>query len=122
MTIENTLIDKTLKELLQKNVRLQFKSKPFKQGKLLLYQQNNYYISLLLQNSKKGNVKFEIPIPYHVESWPDEKLVYFDYRLSTLSKKKDSLYQQLKSVRPTKISKYYDSILEIIILPDMEAV
>ena len=118
MTIENTEIEKTLKKLLQKNVSLQFKNKLFKQGKLILFQQNNYHISLLLHSSKKGDIKLEVPIPYNVEEWIDDNLVYFDYRLTTLSQRKDELLQQLKSIKPLKTSKYYNSILEIVILPD----
>lgn len=107
-----------LKKLLQKNVKLQFKNKAFKSGKLLLYKQNNYHLSLLLHNDKKGSVRFEIPIPFQVESHLDEGAVYFDYRLATLAKRKEPLLQQLKEVEPAKNSKYYDSILEILIQAD----
>jgi hypothetical protein len=122
MTIENTYIEKVLKSLLQKNIRLQFKNKVFKSGKLILFKQSNYHLAFILHSHKKGNVKFEIPIPFAVEYWPEDHLVYLDYRLGTLAKRKEELLQQLKSVSPVKNSKYYDSILEIDILPDEEII
>ena len=118
MTIDGTQIDEVLKKLLQKNVKLQFKNKIFKSGKLLLYKQNNYHLSILLHNDKRGSVRFEIPIPFQVESWLDDGIVYFDYRLATLAKRKEPLLQQLRGVEPAKNSKYYDSILEIVIQSD----
>ncbi len=122
MSIDGTLLDETLKNLLQKNLRLSFKNKPFKLGKLLLYHQNNYFLSLLFHNHKKGNVKFEIPIPYCIESWPDEDVIYFDYRLSALSKKKDNLLKLLREIKCTKETKFYDSIMEITILANTEII
>lgn len=122
MTIENTYIETVLKSLLQKNIRLQFRNKVFKTGKLILFKQNNYHLAFILHSHKKGNIKFEIPIPFAVEYWPEDKLAYLDYRLSTLAKRKGDLLLQLKKVNPVKNSKYYDSILEIDILPDEEII
>lgn len=122
MNIEDTQTDKILRTLLQKNIKLHFKNKVFKQGKLLLFKQNNYFIVMTMNNKKKGTINFEIPIPFNIETWKDENLVYFDYRLSALSKKKTDLLAKLKDIKCAKESKFYDSILEINILPDGEAI
>lgn len=119
MTIDETIIDEVLRSLLQKNVKLHFKNKVFKQGKFLLYKQNNYHLVFTLQNSKKGNIKFEVPIPYNIETWSDESTVYFDYRLIALAKKKDGLLNELQSIKTAnKESKFYDSIMEIQVIPN----
>jgi len=87
---------------------------------MLLYKQNNYYLSLLFHNIKRGNIKFEIPIPYNIEMWLDEDIIYFDYRFSALAKRKEGLLDMLKNTTCIKESRFYNSILEIYVLPNEE--
>ncbi len=79
-------------------------------------------MGIILQNNKRGNIKFEIPLPYEVEHWPDDNQIFFDYRLIALAKKKNELLDKLKNVQGSKESKFYNSILEIIILPNEELI
>ena len=114
MTIYGTQIEKACKYLLQKDIIIDIKNKTYKQGKLLLFYQRNFYITFVMNTPKKLKEKIEIPIPYGVEMHEDEQLVYFDYRIKTLSKHAPEIETNL-IVYPKKISgnKFWDSILSI---------
>jgi len=113
MMIENTIIEDTLKRLLQKNISLYIKEKCVKSGKLLLFKQNNYHLELTIQR-KDGEIKrFEIPIPFNIEEWEEDNLIYFDYRLTTLAKGNNKLKKLLSTMPRDGNNKYYDVIVEI---------
>jgi hypothetical protein len=114
MTIYGSNIEKACKFLLQKSITIDIKNKTYKQGKLLLFYQRNFYITFVMDTPKKAKEKIEIPIPYGVELHEDENLVYFDYRIKTLTKNAPEIETNLL-VYPKKISgnKFWDSILLI---------
>jgi len=114
MTIYGTSIEKACKYLLQKNITIDIKNKPYKQGKLLLFYQRNFYLTFVMDTIKKLKEKIEIPIPYEIEIHEDEQLVYFDYRIKTLAKHAPEIETNLL-VYPKKITgnKFWDSILLI---------
>jgi hypothetical protein len=114
MTIHGTNIEKACKFLLQKKVVMEVKNKNYKQGKIILFYQKNFYITFVMETAKKSNEKVEVPIPYDVELYADENLVYFDYRIKTLAKHAPEIETNLL-IYPKKISgnKFWDSILLI---------
>lgn len=114
MTIQGTDIEKACKFLLQKEIVIELKNKTHKQGKVVLFYQKNFYITLVMNTLKKEKEKVELPIPYGVEFYEDEDLIYFDYRIKTLSKHAPEIETNLL-VYPKKISgnKFWDSILLI---------
>jgi hypothetical protein len=114
MTIHGTNIEKACKFLLQKNIVMEVKNKIYKQGKIILFYQKNFYITFVMETAKKKNEKVEIPVPYDVEIHEDENLIYFDYRIKTLAKHAPEIEANLL-VYPKKISgnRFWDSILSI---------
>jgi hypothetical protein len=114
MTIYGTKIEKACKFLLQKEISIDIKNKVYKQGKLLLFYQRNFYLTFVMDTAKKEKEKIEIPIPYEVELHENENLVYFDYRIKTLSKHAPEIETNL-IIYPKKITgnKFWDSILLI---------
>lgn len=114
MTIQGTDIEKACKFLLQKEIVIELKNKTHKQGKVVLFYQKNFYITLVMNTLKKDKEKVELPIPYGVEFHEDEELIYFDYRIKTLSKHAPEIETNLL-IYPKKISgnKFWDSILLI---------
>jgi hypothetical protein len=114
MTIYGTKIEKACKFLLQKEISIDIKNKVYKQGKLLLFYQRNFYLTFVMDTPKKEKEKIEIPIPYDVELHENENLVYFDYRIKTLSKHAPEIETNL-IIYPKKITgnKFWDSILLI---------
>ena len=113
MNINDTYLEEVCKDLLQLNLSFEFNDKPFKQGKLIIFQQKNFHINFILENDKKIQEKIEIPIPYKVESHlSDDGLVYFDYRLKTLSKNAPDLENYLRVYgSSTQSNKFWNSIL-----------
>jgi hypothetical protein len=114
MSINGTLLETCCKALLQKNLTLEIKNKTYKQGKLLIFQQKNFYLTFILENSKSKNEKVEIPIPFDVENHMDDGLVYFDYRIKTLSKYCPEIETNLLFFpNKSKNNKFLDTILTI---------
>jgi len=115
MNISSTKIENACTFLLQKNVGFELKNKTFKQGKITLFNQRNFYLIFLLTSHKNNKEKIEIPIPYDVEIHEDDNLVYFDYRIKTLSKYTPDIEHLLKiqGMGALKNNKFWDTILTI---------
>ena len=114
MTITKTPLEDACKFLLQKNLTLELGNKTFKQGKLILFYQKNFYLTFLMDTVKKQREKIEIPIPYDVEIHEADDLVYFDYRLKTLAKHAPEIEMYLKVYSSKKTSnKFWNTILTI---------
>jgi len=99
---------------LQKKASFEINNKNIKEGKILLFYQKNFYLTLILDTAKKNNEKFEIPIPYGVEIHPEDNLIFFDYRIKTLSKNSPETEGFIKKVFSKKSSnKFWNTILTI---------
>lgn len=114
MNISSTNIEEACKFLLQKEIALEFNNKVFKKGKMLLFFQKNFFLTLILSNTKKERDKIELPIPYNVEIHEEDDLIYFDYRIQTLCKFTPDLENILKVYASKTVSnKFWNSILTI---------
>lgn len=120
MTISDTHLEEVLKSLLQKNLKFNLNNKQFKKGKFILFKQNNYHIEFTIDKGDKDFKKFEVPIPFDVEQWDDDGLVYFDYRFTTLAKNDKELHRLLLSLPKDGNNKFYDKIMEIEVLDGEE--
>jgi len=95
---------------LQKQVAFTIGEKVIKKGKLLLFRRVHYYIQISLMSDKNIRENFEIPIPFRVENYKEDGLLYFDYRLTSLTTK-------ILPPIPTKVtSSYFNKILELSVL------
>lgn len=96
-----------LTKCLQQRISLRINNKTVKRGRFLLFRRNHFFIQITILNEKNQRESFEIPFPLKAESYDEEGLLYFDYRLSSLNLK--------SSIFPTKkvSSTYYNKILEI---------
>lgn len=112
MSIYDTNIEKACKFLLQKNITIEIKNKIHKRGKLLLFYQRNFYLTFVMHTQKKEKEKIELPIPFEVEFYEKDNLVYFDYRIKTLAKFAPEIETNL-IIYPKKNSgnKFWDSIV-----------
>lgn len=107
LTINNIAIEPLLMSCLQKHVSVHLNNKTIKKGKLLLYRKVHYFIQLALLSDKNNRENFDIPIPFNVENYIDEGILYFDYRLSSLPTK------ELPRIPEKNTSTYLDKIIEI---------
>ena len=92
---------------LQKNLNFIINHKIIKKGKLLLFKRFHYFIQITLMNEKNVRENFDLPIPFKVESYTDEGLMYFDYRLKALE------VEFLPNIPEKVHSIYFNKILEI---------
>jgi len=114
MTIYGTPLETACKFLLQKTLHLELGTKTYKQGKLILFYQKNFYLTFVMDTAKKKNEKVEVPIPFGTEIHEEDNLVYFDYRIKTLAKHAPEIETNL-IVYPSKVAgnKFWDTILTI---------
>jgi hypothetical protein len=96
-----------LVSLLQKNLNFLINNKLVRKGKLLLFRRVHYFIQIALMSEKGNRENFEIPIPFKVENYSEEGLLYFDYRVKSLE------VDDLPRIPDKVSSMYYDKILEI---------
>jgi hypothetical protein len=92
---------------LQKPIALSVKNKNIKRGRLLLFRRAHYYIQLSLETLKNSRENIDIPIPFNVECYEREGLMYFDYRVSSLN------VGSLPKIPEKLNSVYLNNILEI---------
>ena len=94
-------------EHLQKPLTFVLNNKTVKKGRLILYKRVHFYIQITIINSSNERENFDIPIPFKVEDYTSEGLLYYDYRLSSL--------RLSTKLNPTKkiSSSYFNKILEI---------
>lgn len=116
--LENQL-DAILKKYFQKQIELLVDDVVIKQGQFLLFRNllyhNNYFFELHIR--RKGKIdSIKIPYPFAIEEYPDEQLIFLDYRNKTLLKNQPALLSKLHTFIDTQSnekSKFYNKILEL---------
>jgi hypothetical protein len=107
MYLEQIPGEKFLTDCLQKNVSFCINNKALKRGRLLLFKRFHYFIQISLLTERGLRENFDIPIPFKIDSYRDEGLMYFDYRLKSLE------VDYLPMIKEKVSSAYFDKILEI---------
>jgi hypothetical protein len=66
-------------------------------------------------NGRDNKENFEIPIPFKIEYYPEENIMYFDYRIRSLAGNNKEIEDRLSNVklRGVQPTQYYNKILEI---------
>lgn len=103
-------LDNYFKPLLQRNIQLVLRSKPYKRGRLINFKLSGCYISFVMHTEKKKET-FEIPFPFAIKQ--NNNSVFFDYTLETLSEQDYDLLVNLKTVSQVKKCKFYNTALTI---------
>jgi hypothetical protein len=120
MICEEDVLEPILKSQLQKTLEFELGGKVFKRGKFALYRietyNNNFEITFKF--SKPGTPlkveNFKVPYPFHIEYYADDDVIFFDYRLSTLTNNNKDLIRKLEELAQTyETSKYFNKILKI---------
>ena len=113
-------IEKRFEKYFQKVAVISIRDETIKKGKFLLIRNcilgNNFFYEFILEKAKKQDT-FKIPYPFGVEEYPDENLIYLDYRFSTLCNNNPDLVETVESWVSTldlkAPNKLVNSILEI---------
>ena len=105
-------IETYLKSILQRNVKFVVNNKVLKEGRVVVYNLKDFYISFILNTKKNQNKTYEIPRPFKVTS--QDKCLFFDYSISLVAKtKKSNTLIGSISKNIGKKSKLFDSTLTI---------
>lgn len=112
IVITDTDLEDVLKNLLQRQLTLSLNNKTWREGKLLLFKQSGFYLEFIINSKKKSRERFEIPIPFCINTLSKNHL-QFNYKLTSLSGKNDKLLRMLKEIKPLGKSKFYDNVLEV---------
>jgi len=111
--------EQIFKKYFQRQITIRIGDYEVKTGRLLLIRnniiQNNFYFELIIENTKKVIV-FKLPYPFALDEYPDEGLLYLDYRFKTLINDPALVYrlQQIEqNIGSKKPSKFIDTIIEI---------
>lgn len=110
ISITDTELEATLKELLQQNLQFTINEKAWKTGKFLFFKQNIFHIELHLQNKKRE--KIDIPFPFDIIK--SDGSIIFSYKLKSLIWDGKIVSRVLETTE-TK-NKYFNNHLEIKIL------
>lgn len=114
-------IEKVFEKYFQKTILLSIKDETIKKGKFLLIKNciigNNYYYELTIERVKKLDL-VRIPYPFYLEEYPEDNLLFLDYRLSSLFKNDKKLLTEMNQWCSTKTdlksaNKMFNNILEI---------
>lgn len=114
-------IEKIFEKYFQKTISLSIKDEQIKKGKFLLIKNciigNNYFYELTIERVKKLDL-VRIPYPFEIEEYPEDNLLFLDYRLSSLFKNNKKLLNEMSQWCGSKTdlktaNKMFNNILEI---------
>ena len=111
ITISDTVLDATLKNLLQRSLKFKLHNNVWRNGRVILYKQSGFFIEVTIQSKKRE--RFELPIPFDIVISCDKKKIYFDYRFSTFVNNNKELQSLIGKLLPDTRNRFYDTVLEI---------
>lgn len=119
MTENIEIIEEILRPHFQKTLNIVIDNQIYKSGKFVVFQTsqllNYFFLEFHIQTDKKIEV-VKIPYPFDVDNYEDEGLIYFDYRINTMTKNK-KITQRLQDFAKTQEgstqNKFYNKIIEL---------
>ena len=107
------LLEGYIKQILQKNVSFNINGKTVKEGKLILYNIKDFFLSFHIVTSKNQTKIYEIPVPYRVHRTKD--VIRLDYGINNIIKKDAQVKLIIASLykKIGKKSKLFDNIVDI---------
>jgi len=106
MDIEQAFIN-----FLQKDLIFSIDGKIVKEGKLILFSKNDYYIHFTLKTSSDSKKKYEIPYPFNIKA--GDGYIVLNYEIDHLSDGKNELFYRLKSLNKRTNAKIYNNRMVI---------
>lgn len=100
-------IENYFKYFLQRDIVISIDSKIIKDGKLILFNQRDFYLNFNLKQNNNTQKKFELPYPFDIIK--ENNYIILSYELSSLSKNDADLYYKLISLNKKHNSRYYNS-------------
>lgn len=108
-----TKLKQSLELILQRNAKFNVNKKTLREGKVILYNQKDFYIEFVIITKKDIRKIYEVPVPFNISV--DNNTVYFDYTLKSICKDDHNNSVNIKVISSClgKKSKLYDNVLAI---------
>ncbi len=100
-----------LNYFLQRNIVFVLDNKIIKEGRLVLYNEKDYYLVLYMRSGNNEQKKFEIPYPFAIQQ--QNNCLILDYSLSAISGGDSELYYRLVSLNQNSNSKFYNNKIKV---------
>lgn len=100
-------LENNFKYFLQRDIVISIDSKIIKEGKLILFNQRDFYLNFNIKNNNQEQKKFELPYPFEIIN--KGTYLILSYELQALSKNDSELYYKLISLNKKHNSRYYNS-------------
>jgi hypothetical protein len=94
---------------LQRDVVFALNNKILKEGKLILFNQKDYYIIFYLKGADGEQKKYEIPYPYSITK--NKNYLNLSYDLKDISKNDSELYYKLIGLNQKSNSRLYNNTM-----------
>jgi hypothetical protein len=101
-----------LKTILQRQVKFVVGAKVLKEGRIIVFNIKDYYISFIIDTKKHQNKTYEIPLPYKITTSEDRILFHYSNDLVSRNIRCYSLISDI-SKQIGKKSKLFDNMLII---------
>jgi len=110
---EGININEHLKTLLQRDVQFTVNDKILREGKLIVFNIKDFYISFIIHTIKNQTKTYDIPLPYQIFCAPGRMIL--DYKLHNVHYNKSDTLELIESISTSigKKSKLYDNHLTI---------
>ena len=105
-------IEDTLKTLLQRQVRFVVNNKVLKEGRIVVFNIKDFYISFVIHTKKQQTKTYEIPVPYSISTHKNNVLFNYSNKLIAKNSKCFTLIKVI-SKEIGKKSKLFDNMLTI---------
>jgi hypothetical protein len=102
-------IEKYFNYFLKREVVFSVDNKIIKEGKLILFNQKDYYIIFYIKNGNGEQKKYEIPYPFNIKK--EGNYLKISYKLEDISKNDSELFYRLMSLNQKYNSRFYNSTI-----------
>jgi len=100
-------LETELRYFLQRDIVLSINNKILKEGKLVIFNQKDYYYNLYLKVSNTIQKKIELPYPFAIKK--EKSYIILDYTLNAISKNDTNLYYKLMALTQNNNSRFYNN-------------
>ena len=106
-------LQKSLKILLQRDIKFTINDKVLREGKLILFNLKDYYIECTMINKNDQHKMYEVPVPFNITITPNK--VLYDYSILRATKRNvdNRIAVKMLASNVGKKSKFYDNTLII---------
>lgn len=106
-------IDDFLKTMLQRDVQFVVGDKVIKEGRIVVFNIKDFYISFVLTTKKNQNKTYEIPVPFNV--YQKDTTLFFDYTLDKIHRNSGVMKHLISCISKSigKKSKLFDNMMTI---------